>query len=86
MDWLYDSRARYWRSTVGAWEARVEQWPASLEYVAQLISPAPERQIIHAPHVFAQLETAQAWCLCEIAGQDGLPVELERKIRIVENV
>lgn len=72
MDWVYDSRARCWRFTVGAWEARVERWPASLEYVAQLISPAPERQIIHAPHVFAQLEIAQAWCLHEIAGQGAM--------------
>ena len=61
--------ARCWRFTVGAWEARVERWPSSLEYLAQLTSPAPERRIIHAPHVFTQLEVAQGWCLHEIAEQ-----------------
>jgi hypothetical protein len=69
MDWEYDSRARCWRFTLGAWEVRVERWPASLEYLAQLTSPAPERRVIRAPHVFAQREAAQAWCLDEIAGQ-----------------
>ena len=71
VDWVYDSRARCWRLQLGAWEARVERWPASLEYMAQLLSPAPERRIIHAPHVFAQMEAAQAWCLREITGQDA---------------
>lgn len=69
MTWAYDSRTRCWRLTLGSWEARVERWPASLEYVAQLISPAPARRIIHAPHVFAQLEAAQGWCLDKIVSQ-----------------
>ena len=67
MDWVYDSRARCRRLRRGAWEARVERWPASLEYVAQLISPAPGQRMIHAPHGFTQRATAQAWCLHEIA-------------------
>jgi hypothetical protein len=48
----------------------VERWPASLEYTAQLIATAPGRRVINAPHVFAQMEAAQAWCLREIAGQE----------------
>lgn len=47
----------------------VERWPASLEYLAQLTSPAPERRVVRAPHVFNGLETAQAWCLAAIIGQ-----------------
>jgi hypothetical protein len=47
----------------------VERWPASLEYVAEVITPAPERQVIRAPHVFNDQTAAQAWCLQAIAGQ-----------------
>jgi hypothetical protein len=70
MNWAYDPRARCWRLILVAWEARVERWPASLEYTAQLIAAAPGRRVINAPHVFAQMEAAQAWCLREIAGQE----------------
>lgn len=69
MDWEYDSRTRCWRLTLGAWEARVERWPASLEYVAQIVAPAPLGRIIHAPHIFARRDLAQAWCLGEVARQ-----------------
>jgi hypothetical protein len=71
MDWVYDPRARCWRLMLGAWEARVERWPASLECTAQLIATAPGRRVINAPHVFAQMEAAQAWCLREIAGLEA---------------
>jgi hypothetical protein len=67
MEWAYDPRVRCWRLTLGAWEARVERWPASLEYTAQLIAAGPGRRVINAPHVFAQMEAAQAWCLRELA-------------------
>lgn len=69
MEWGYDPRARCWRLAVGGWEARVERWPASLEYLAEIISPAPERRVVRASHVFDDLTMAQAWCLRAIAGQ-----------------
>ncbi|NTU85511.1 MAG: hypothetical protein HGA45_40175 [Chloroflexales bacterium] len=69
MEWQYDSRTRCWRLMRDGWEACVERWPASLEYLAQLTSPAPERRVVRAPHVFNGLETAQAWCLDAMMGQ-----------------
>lgn len=50
----------------------MERWPASLECTAQLIATAPEQRVINAPHVFAQMEAAQAWCLREIASLETL--------------
>ncbi|NTU82946.1 MAG: hypothetical protein HGA45_26865 [Chloroflexales bacterium] len=47
----------------------MERWPASLEYVAQIVAPAPLGRIIHAPHIFARRDLAQAWCLGEVARQ-----------------
>jgi hypothetical protein len=69
MEWSYDARARCWRFTIGGWAARVERWPASLEYLAEIISPAPARRAVQAPHVFDDRTAAQAWCIRAIAGQ-----------------
>lgn len=69
MEWTYDSRTRCWRLAVGGWEARVERWPTSLEYQAEVSSPAPERRLTRAPHVFPDQAAAQAWCLQVIAVQ-----------------
>ncbi len=66
-DWSYDPRARCWRLALAGWTACVERWPASLEHVARII--APGRQAIAAPHVFADMQAAQDWCLREIARQ-----------------
>ena len=66
-DWSYDPRARCWRLALASWTPCVERWPASLENVVRSI--APGRQAIAAPHLFADMQAAQDWCLREIARQ-----------------
>lgn len=67
MEWQYEPQRRWWRLTVGGWEARVARWPASFEYSAEVIAPAPDRRVTQAPHVFPGLDAAQAWCIQLIA-------------------
>lgn len=67
MEWQYEAQQRCWRLMVGGWEARVARWPASFEYSAEVTAPAPDRRITQAPHVFAGLDAAQAWCIQRIA-------------------
>lgn len=71
MEWAYDRQTDHWQLTVGGWEAQVKRLYASLEYTAQIISPAPEHARTQAPHIFSQLEAAQGWCIQAIASRQS---------------
>jgi len=71
MKWSYDPQARCWKLAQGNWTACVERWPASLEHVARIITAGQAQRVITAPHVFADMEAAQMWCLREIAAQEA---------------
>jgi hypothetical protein len=65
--WQYNGRLRQWETTALGWRGIVVRWSNSAEWTAAIELVLPPHTRRTAPHVFAWMSDAQAWCATAIA-------------------
>jgi hypothetical protein len=65
--WQYNARLRQWETTAHGWRGIVVRWSNSAEWTAAIELELPPHTRRTAPHVFAWVSDAQAWCTTAIA-------------------